>query len=93
MVLLDKKAIAAHILVALARAQELGRVVRLDELACEVGVRKADVRDIVTRLHREGHVDAMRLRLTMTGLTLAASLADRELRDTRQRALRLVLVA
>jgi hypothetical protein len=42
---------------------------------------------------REGHVDALRLRVTMTGLALAASLSDRKLRATRQRPLRLVLVA
>jgi DNA-binding IscR family transcriptional regulator len=93
MVYLDKKSIAAHIIVALAHAQEHGRVLRLDELASEVGVRKGDVREVVTRLHREGHVDALRLRVTMTGLALAASLSNRTLRATRRRPLRLVLVA
>ena len=81
---LDTKSIAAHVIVSLAHAQELGRVVRLDELASDIGVRKADVRDAVTRLHAEGHVDALRLRLTMTGFALAASLAHCKLREPRR---------
>jgi DNA-binding IscR family transcriptional regulator len=81
---LNTKSIAAHVVVTLAHAQELGRVVRLDELASDIGVRKADVRDVVTRLHAEGHVDALRLRLTLSGFTLATSLASCKLRDLRQ---------
>jgi hypothetical protein len=80
---LDTKSLAAHVLVSLAQAQELGRTVRLDELASDIGVRKADVRDVVTRLHAEGHVDALRLRLSMTGFAVAASLADCTLRAPR----------
>lgn len=81
---LDTKSIAAHVVVSLAHAQELGRVVRLDELASDIGVRKADVRDAVTRLHAEGHVDALRLRVTMTGFALATSLAHCKLREPRR---------
>ena len=40
--------------------------------------------DVVTRLHAEGHVDALRLRLTLSGFTLATSLASCKLRDLRQ---------
>ncbi len=90
---LDTKSIAAHVVVILAHAQELGRIVRLDELASEIGVRKADVRHVVTRLHAEGHVDALRLRLTMTGFALAASLADSKLREPRHDEERIVRVA
>jgi len=90
---LDTKSIAAHVVVILAHAQELGRVVRLDELASEIGVRKADVRDVVTRLHAEGHVDALRLRLTMTGFVLATSLADCKLREPRHYEERIARVA
>ena len=82
---LDLKAIAAHVLRALARAQLRGQLVRLDELAREVGVRKADVRLIVSTLHAEGHVDATRMKLTLTGLALAASMRDSRLRATRTR--------
>jgi DNA-binding IscR family transcriptional regulator len=90
---LDTKSIAAHVIVSLAHAQELGRVVRLDELASDIGVRKADVRDAVTRLHAEGHVDALRLRLSMTGFALAASLAHCKLREPRRHEEQIARVA
>jgi transcription initiation factor IIE alpha subunit len=82
---LDTKSIAAHVVVTLANAQAAGRVLRLDELASEIGIRKVDVRNVVTRLHAEGHVDALRLRLTMSGLALGAVLASCKLREPRQR--------
>ncbi len=90
---LDTKSIAAHVVVTLADAQEEGRALRLDELAAEIGVRKVDVRHVVTRLHAEGHVDALRLRLTMSGLALATSLAASALPDLRRHEQRLVRVA
>jgi hypothetical protein len=76
-----RKAIAAHVLRHLARAQSRGRLVRLDELACEIGVRREDVRDAVTSLHAEGHVDAKRMKLTMTGLAIAASMRECKLHE------------
>lgn len=80
---LDHKATAAHILRHLAEAQAEGRLVRLDELACAVGVRRKDVRDVVSRLHAEGHVDAQRMKLTMTGFVLAAAMQGDKLRAVR----------
>jgi len=84
---LDNKSIAAHVVVLLSQAQALGRAVRLDELASDIGVRKADVRGIVSSLHAEGHVDAIRLRLTLSGLALATSLAASKLHEPRRVAL------
>ena len=81
---LDHKAIAAHVLRHLAGAQARGRLVRLDELACAVGVRRGDVRKVVSSLDAEGHVDAKRLKITMTGLILAASMRDAKLRPVRK---------
>lgn len=75
------KAVAAHVIVSLAGSQQRGRAVHLDDLATDIGVRRADVREVVTRLHAEGHVDARRMRLTMTGLALAANLASCKLRE------------
>jgi DNA-binding MarR family transcriptional regulator len=80
---LDLKAVAARILRHLAHQQSKGRLVRLDQLACDVGVRRADVRQVVARLHAEGHVDAQRMRLTMTGLALVAAMRKFELREAR----------
>lgn len=78
-----RKAVAAHVLRHLARAQSRGQLVRLDELACEIGVRREDVRHAVTSLHAEGHVDAQRMKLTMTGFAIAASMRECKLRETR----------
>jgi Mn-dependent DtxR family transcriptional regulator len=75
--------VAVHVLRHLARAQSRGRAVRLDELAGEIGVRKEDVREVVTRLHAEGHVDAERMRLTLSGFAIAASMRECKLRSAR----------
>ena len=81
--LVDNKAIAAHVLRHLARAQSRGRLVRLDELAVDIGVRREDVREVVSSLHAEGHVDAKRMKLTMTGLVLASSMRECKLAGVR----------
>ncbi|MDB4943885.1 MAG: hypothetical protein JWP97_3419 [Labilithrix sp.] len=81
---LETRPLAAHILVTLSQAQADGRSVRLDELAMLTGVRRADVRRVVTSLHLEGHVDALRLRLTLSGLALATALGSCDLRSTRR---------
>jgi hypothetical protein len=41
------------------------------------------VREIISHLDAEGHVDGKRLRLTMTGLILAASMQGATLRPVR----------
>ena len=84
--LLDSKAVAAHVLRHLASAQSRGRLVRLDELANEIGVRHEDVREVVTSLHAEGHVDAKRMKLTMSGFAIAAAMRECKLRDPRRYA-------
>jgi hypothetical protein len=93
MTTLDNKSIAAHVVVTLSRAQADGRALRLDELAEIIGIRKADIRGVVTQLHAEGHVDAMRLRLTLSGLALATALGTCKLLDTRRNDVRLQRVA
>lgn len=79
----DIKPVAAHVLRHLARAQSRGRAVRLDELATDIGVRREDIRAVVSSLHLEGHVDAKRMRLTMTGFAIAASMRECKLRSAR----------
>jgi DNA-binding IscR family transcriptional regulator len=81
--MIDHRAVAAHVLRNLASAQSRGRLVRLDELALAIGVRREDVRDVVTQLDAEGHVDGKRMRLTMTGLALAASMRECKLAAPR----------
>ena len=80
---IDLKAVAAHVLRHLAREQARGRLVNLDELVSTIGVRRGDVRRVVASLHAEGHIDAERMKLTMTGLALAASMRDMKLREPR----------
>lgn len=80
---IEPKVLAAHVLVALARAQRARRLVTAQDVATELDVRKSDVRAIVTRLHHEGHVDALRMHLTLSGMALACALAKKELRELR----------
>ena len=81
----DLKPVAAHVLRHLARAQSRGRGVRLDELAGDIGVRREDVRTVVSSLHAEGHVDAKRMRLTLSGFAIAASMRECKLRPAMAR--------
>lgn len=80
---LDRRALAAHVICHIAHEQSRGRAVALDELADTIGVRRVDVRHVVTSLHQEGHVDAKRMKLTMTGLAIAASLDGCKLKEPR----------
>ena len=72
----NTQAVAAHVLRHLARAQSKGRLMHLDMLASDIGVRREDVRDVVSSLHEEGHVDAKRMKLTLSGFAIAASMRD-----------------
>lgn len=88
---IDPRSVAAHVLLTLARAQARGRAMRLDQLAETIAVRREDVRDVVGQLHAEGHVDALRLRVTLSGLAIAAALRGETLKEPR--AHRIALVA
>lgn len=78
-----QKLLAGHLLKTLAQAQQRGRQMTLEELVEEVKARRVDVRTTMTMLHREGYVDAVKMRLTMTGFLLGAALEDKELRPLR----------
>ncbi len=77
----DTHALAAHVLRAIARRR--ARVVTVDDVARTVGARRSDVRQVVTRLHEEGFVDALRMRPTLAGLAVATSLRSCKLKDVR----------
>lgn len=81
----SSRAVAAHVLVALGRAQARGLAVDSDALARAIGVRKVDLRAVVTKLHSEGHIDATRMRLTMSGLAIATALRGQKLPALRTR--------
>jgi DNA-binding IclR family transcriptional regulator len=78
------QALAPYVLRLLASAQTKGRPVTLRDLTRELGVRKGDVRNVVSALHREGHVDALRLRLTFSGFALGIALASSRLPPLRR---------
>lgn len=80
---LDRKAVAAHVLVALSVAAEEGRSVTVADVAETIKVRRGDVREVVSQLHAEGHLDALRMRLSMTGFALARNLAKANLKKAR----------
>jgi Mn-dependent DtxR family transcriptional regulator len=80
---MNPKTLSAYILHAIATAQREGRFNNLDTLRRELGVRRADVRSAVTALHRQGFVDATRMRLTLAGFTLALALQARPLPPLR----------
>jgi DNA-binding IclR family transcriptional regulator len=73
----DSRALAFHVLRAVARPRV--RAVTLADVARAVGARRADVRRVVTRLHQEGYVDALRMRPTLAGLALATASRASEL--------------
>lgn len=80
---LDRKAIAAHVLVALASAARAGRTVTVADLALTIKVRRGDVREVVSTLHAEGHVDALRMRLHLSGFALANAFTKSSLKTAR----------
>jgi hypothetical protein len=80
---MKQQTLSAHILRSLATAQREGRCSTLETLVDELRVRRADVRTTVSSLDREGFVDATRMRLTLAGFALAASLANRTLPKLR----------
>ncbi|MCS6902174.1 MAG: hypothetical protein NZX77_20720 [Polyangiaceae bacterium] len=78
-----QKLLAGHLLKTLALAQQRGQKLTLDELTAEVKARRVDVRTTLTLLHREGYVDAVKMRLTLQGFLLGVALSDTPLKPLR----------
>jgi hypothetical protein len=76
--------IAPYVLRALANAQMEGRCMDLETLALEIEVRRVDVRKTVSALHREGLLDALRLRLSMKGFALGTAMLRKDLGPIRR---------
>lgn len=77
------KTVAAHVLRALAQAQAEGRVSSLATLTSDLAVRKTDVRAAISALHREGYLDALRMRLTLRGFAVGTALIGEQLPELR----------
>ena len=71
---IDYDLLAIHLLKELTTFQRRGRCADLATLAARVGVRRADARTVLTRLHQQGYVDVLRMRLTLAGLAIGSSL-------------------
>ena len=78
------KVLSLHVLRSLAVSQRAGRTPELDVIAEKLGVRRTDVREVLSALHREGYLDVRTLRLTLVGFALGTSLGQRELPSLRQ---------
>ncbi len=90
---MNTQALSAHILHALALAQMEGRRLDLETLTRELEVRRGDIRRVVSALHREGFVDALRMRPTLLGFALGRSYAAAPLPELRPSCLAAVSAA
>jgi hypothetical protein len=76
---MDHKTLAAYILQALTLAQSEGRSENLETLVEKLRVRRKDIRSTLTMLHRQGHLDVLRMRLSITGFAIGTALRDQPL--------------
>ncbi len=83
---MERDALTLHLVRALSRAQHEGRRVDLETLTVELGVRRGDVRGLVTALDREGYMHASRMRLTLQGFVLGRALEGMALPPIRRAA-------
>ena len=63
--------IALHVMREMTSAQADGRRITALDLSETLQVRRADIRSVVSELHRQGLVDAMRMRVTLAGFAYA----------------------
>lgn len=83
-VTISRQAIAEHLLRTIARDHLGGRRSDLDSLCATLMVRREDVRSTLSALHREGYLDVLRMRLTLSGFALGCSLLDQPVRAVRR---------
>lgn len=76
--------LAAHVLRTLANAQQRRRPMTLASLVDALQVRKVDVREVVSRLHAQGFLDATTMRLTLAGFAIGSSLRGEKLPKLRR---------
>ncbi|WP_437683109.1 hypothetical protein [Sorangium sp. So ce131] len=90
---MTSKDLVPHLLRTLYALQSEGAIVTLETLTTALSVRRTDVRRAISALHREGCLDALRMRLTLRGLALGAAFAAAPLRPLRRAPLRSVKAA
>lgn len=81
---MDHKTLAAYILQALTLAQTEGRAENLESLVERLRVRRKDIRATLTILHRQGLVDVLRMRLSLSGFAIGTALLGKDLPELRK---------
>ena len=76
-------AVALHLLGEIVEAAREGRSTHLEELCETIGVRKPDCRKALSTLHRQGFVDVLRMRPTLTGFALGSAVRAGEMKQLR----------
>lgn len=76
--------LAPYVLRTIAQYQLGGRLLTLQTLVDELGVRRTDLRKTVSALHQQGYVDALHMRLTLLGFALGTQLLRQELPPLRR---------
>jgi DNA-binding IclR family transcriptional regulator len=66
-------AVALRLLGEIVEAARDGRATHLEELCAAIGVRKPDCRRALTTLHRQGFVDVLRMRPTLSGFAVGSA--------------------
>jgi hypothetical protein len=79
----DPELLAVHLLQALAHARTTERRITLDDLAVDVGARRGDIRRVLSVLHRQGLVDVVRMRPTLSGFAIGRALQGKRLKAFR----------
>jgi len=80
---MNLRTVSTYVLCALAQGQTDGRASNLATLTDELQIRKTDVRGAITALHREGYLDALRMRLTLRGFAVGRALIGEPLPELR----------
>lgn len=76
---MNARTLSAYILQALAQAQSEGRRSNLETLIDDLKVRRKDIRNAVSALHREGMLDALTMRLSLRGFAVGTALQGQPL--------------
>jgi len=75
--------LAPYVLRTLTKYQLQGRLCSLDILVDEIRVRRSDLRRTVSALHKEGYLDVLHMRPTLTGFCIGKSLLEINLPELR----------
>ena len=81
---ISDRVLAAHVLRMVALDRARGRTSTLDDLSRRIGVRREDVRAVLSKLHREGCFDVVRMKVTMNGFVAACAMSGTRLQAIRR---------